>query len=1086
MKTAETIRTSRHDLTLVLANLIVFAFIAYLLFSTLSSHQKLIQAAEKRFAREAENQARNTAYFITERLRDLERLASSAEVQAYFQNKALGVSYQYGLRASLSQITSLFKRLLSEKTQFGNNFFLSLVLIDKNGLVIIADSTINEAGVYKKPLFLASRPQINKQQQALVEVPVLFKSTTIGHIQALIDLSQLNSGVDVSHRGFKAAFILPENLKDSHIESFNVPEEFIKGSREQLLYKNDKLYTICRIPDTGLNLAMVTDANEISGNYSHFQMILGFSTVMCMIFFMLIGIIRRNQLENTERSLYATQKQFQSLISNIPGVTFRYLHKNDIFKRTDALLSSYCETLCGYTADDLSDNPDLNFADIIHSDDRQQVHAAINLAVSEKKPWEIEYRLTHKNGDLKWVFEKGHGHLDTTNGSIILDGLILDNTDRKNAQLELQNYSRLQEFLTEISTAFISLPLKQLKNNIENSLGQMGRFVEADRAYIFSYDLVNQVCNNTHEWCGKDISPQIEILQNIPLAEIPEWTEKHTKGEPVYIESVLKLDKENRLRKILEPQGIKSLIAVPLMDGENCTGFAGFDSVEFHHIYTIGEHRLLKIFSNMLVSINKRQEIEDALRLSRIESEKANKAKSEFLANMSHEIRTPLNAIIGFAQILERDKNFDQKQTEHIRSINRSGQHLLMLINDILDMSKIEAGRMSPVLETFSPADLLSDLELMFKAKADNKRLVFSIEKPGKLPAYVLSDEPKIRQILVNLLGNALKFTESGGILLMAHFTPNDQNNSKGILSFSVIDTGLGIPETEQKSIFEAFKQSEAGKRIGGTGLGLAISNNLALLLNGRITIQSRPVRGSCFTLEIPVIEVSGGEERQRTSSGKIKTISCHSSPLKVLIVDDHLDNRNLLTALLEPCGFLLQEAVNGKQAVELSQNWQPDLILMDLRMPEMDGWSATENLRNNFTVPQPKIVAVTASAFEEDHKAAINKGFDGYIRKPFKPEIIFEEISRHVKVDCLYEQVEEVETDNSQESNLDYSISGVPSELVSAMRESIETGDMNRLQGLIDKLFQLGLPIAEHIRNFARNYDYESLTRILETPEDQ
>lgn len=392
------------------------------------------------------------------------------------------------------------------------------------------------------------------------------------------------------------------------------------------------------------------------------------------------------------------------------------------------------------------------------------------------------------------------------------------------------------------------------------------------------------------------------------------------------------------------------------------------------------------------ITIKKQAEEE---RIARKEAEASNEAKSKFLSRMSHEFRTPLNAIMSYSYILEQSGTQDYKQLRQLQAINRSGNHLLQLIEDILDFSKIETTEIEINNKTFSPFELLNDLNLMFEQKASDKGIYIHSDT-GKLPAYITADEGKIRQIIVNILGNAVKFTDHGGVTIKAHIKPK-KKNTKTRLLFSIADTGPGMTEKEISKIFTEFKQFSAGEKAGGTGLGMSISKGLTDAMNGLLNIESEPGKGTVMTVELPV-EIPNEEESQQVSSTTVSAIK-NSEPhpttkdnITLLIVDDNEDNRDTLHDLLEPYGYNIHTAVDGIEGVEQAENIKPDIILMDIQMPGLNGYEASLKIKSRLgeTV---KIIAVTASEYERDQQKLSDHGLDDYLRKPFQPNDLFETI---------------------------------------------------------------------------------------------
>jgi signal transduction histidine kinase/CheY-like chemotaxis protein len=381
------------------------------------------------------------------------------------------------------------------------------------------------------------------------------------------------------------------------------------------------------------------------------------------------------------------------------------------------------------------------------------------------------------------------------------------------------------------------------------------------------------------------------------------------------------------------------------------------------------------------------------------DAEQANRAKSTFLANMSHELRTPLNAILGFSQLLNRDRAIAGESRKQLDIINRSGEHLLSLINNILALSKIEAGRMTLEVKSFHLQELLASLEEMFRLRTTAKGLQLAFEIEPEVPDLIKTDEGKLRQILINLLGNAIKFSDTGGIVLRV-----SKGNSATELNFEVEDTGAGIAPNELDAIFEAFVQTETEKSQQGTGLGLTISRQFAQMMGGDLKASSRVGEGSLFRFLIKIELADAGEVQQRSQS-KIVAIAPQQPLYRILVVDDQWENRYLLVKLLSHIGFQVEEADNGEGAIALWQSWQPHLILMDMRMPVMDGIQATQIIKRQPQGQTTVIIALTASALKEQQQDFWRAGCDEIVNKPFREEALLSCIGRHLNVRYLYEE---------------------------------------------------------------------------------
>jgi signal transduction histidine kinase/CheY-like chemotaxis protein len=401
-------------------------------------------------------------------------------------------------------------------------------------------------------------------------------------------------------------------------------------------------------------------------------------------------------------------------------------------------------------------------------------------------------------------------------------------------------------------------------------------------------------------------------------------------------------------------------------------------------------------------------------------AELANRAKSEFLANMSHELRTPLNAILGFTQLMNRETSLTKKQQENLGIINRSGEHLLSLINDVLDLAKIESGQMNIYPTDFDLYTLLNLVEEMLALRAESKGLQLIVERSKDLPRYIKTDDKKLRQVLINLLGNAIKFTNEGSVtlrvssvishsLLERNHTEQKTNDKEQMtIHFEVEDTGAGIAPEEIDSLFEAFVQTETGKQLQqGTGLGLPISKKFVELMGGNLTVSSQVGKGTIFKFDIQALlsEVNRIEDKKQTR--RVIALEPNQQEYRILIVDDRWENRQLLVKLLQPIGFQVKEAANGQEAVQIWENWQPHLIWMDMRMPIINGYEATQQIKSHLKGQATAIIALTASTLEEEQAVVLSAGCDDFVRKPFREEIIFEKMAQYLGVKYIYENLD-------------------------------------------------------------------------------
>jgi signal transduction histidine kinase/FixJ family two-component response regulator len=483
-----------------------------------------------------------------------------------------------------------------------------------------------------------------------------------------------------------------------------------------------------------------------------------------------------------------------------------------------------------------------------------------------------------------------------------------------------------------------------------------------------------------------------------------------------------------------------------------------------------------------------REEVENAIRSKQraLEAQKeamrASLAKSAFVANMAHELRTPLNAILGFAQLLNRSADRSSEDRESLGIILNSGEHLLNLINDVLSVSKIEAGRVTLNEQVFDLRHTLRSLEEMFGVRAQAKALTLTIEAGGELPETVQGDEGKLRQVLINLLGNAVKFTQHGRITLRASWREN-------VARFEVEDTGPGISETDQETIFESFKQTESGLRSGqGTGLGLSISRGFIRVMGGEIQVLSKTGRGTTFSFEIPLPAAEGSVRHPEPR--RVIGLEPYQSTFRILVADDREEMRLLMARMLEPLGFQVMGATDGAEALWMWRTWAPHLIWMDLRMPRLDGYEATRRIRaaegrsNPGLVvplsgrPRCSIIALTASAFEHDQSAIRAAGCDDFVTKPFQLPTILDQLGRHLGARFLYD---DSEPPRPATAGLTADqLKGLRSEWVEPLSHACAIGDDLAARQVVDRISQDDSSIGAQLHDLVKRFQFEQLAGLL------
>ncbi len=610
------------------------------------------------------------------------------------------------------------------------------------------------------------------------------------------------------------------------------------------------------------------------------------------------------------------------------------------------------------------------------------------------KAFEEQFELVGKDGKKSWfVFFKQP--IISADGEIIgSTGFRWDVTDRVLIEQALSDRIEFQKIVMELAVAFVNTPLYELDQGINNALAMVGNFSKVDRVYQFRYNFEAGIMINTHEWCAPDITPEIDNLQELPTVMFPDWVNAHLKGDMTYYPVVADLPPEHSVRQILEPQGVQSIVTLPLYHDGHCFGFVGFDSVRKPKEWNEYEIMLLRVMSTILTNAEIRRAYEQSLLNAKAESEAASLAKSEFLANMSHEIRTPLHGVISMINLL-KGTVLTEEQQEFLQMADSSAESLLNVINDILDFSKIEAGKLELIPRIFDLEDEITRLLNIFSARAKEKEVELLVRYELSAPRVIEADNFRLRQVLNNLLSNAIKFTDTGYVLLNVRCLSAD--NDRAELEFSVEDTGIGIPQEKIAVIFEQFAQVDgsSSRKFEGTGLGLAICRRLVSLMKGSLSVESVLGQGSKFMFNITV--------PFRNSKSSLLEEQFPLKGRKALIVDDISINRRILSEYLTSWGVEHDMASNSLSALRLinspAEDVRPyDFMILDQAMPGMDGVELAKLLSSNKQAATPKIILMTSMWGLLSQAQAAEVGISSLIPKPTAPSDLLNAIR-----DCIY-----------------------------------------------------------------------------------
>lgn len=674
--------------------------------------------------------------------------------------------------------------------------------------------------------------------------------------------------------------------------------------------------------------------------------------------------------------------------------------------------------------------------------------------------WSGELSIQAKENKAIDVLMQASTVTDDENEIIYILVSYVDISDRKKVENVLAEQSILLEAVATSSIRLLSERNPDVA--LDEAIEIVGISMRVDRIRLYQ---ITDSKPKAFEWRTKlSWSLQMEekyVRSDKYLHYFHHWIEILSTGDIV---NIVENELNETEKKFLQEQEVMSVLLLPIFIKDTFWGFINFEFTSVDTYQNEDKITLLLTFAAGLGAAMEQQHYREELLKAKETADIANRAKGEFLANMSHELRTPLNVIIGLVQLYRKDNTLSNEKRIDFEIMERSGRHLLNLINDILDFSKIEAAKVEYQPTEFLLAELISDISHMIQYRVSESTLTFTYEKTSELPVAVISDKQKLMQVLLNLLGNAIKYTSEGGIILRV-------GKHNGRIRFEVIDSGAGIPENKLSEIFNPFRQVHDGNtKTDGVGLGLAISKNLIELLGGNLQVKSEVGKGSTFWFELKLKEVAISYDDSKSLAA---SVSGYIGPTKkILVVDDNQDNRLVLKKMLDNVGFEVSTANSGKEAIVIMKEKHPDFVLMDLIMPEIDGYQVLSTIKKNPYLQNIVVVAASASAMDETKLKCLRAGFDGFISKPILENELFDVLQQFLHIRWKHREGENIYIEGS-EIKQDGFISP-PNETLELLLENIEDGNFSNIHQLLDKIGESDnkyLPFVRYIRDLSNRF---------------
>ncbi|MBK4728294.1 PAS domain S-box protein [Oxynema sp. CENA135] len=845
-------------------------------------------------------------------------------------------------------------------------------------------------------------------------------------------------------------------------------------------------------------------------------------------------LFEQAQAEIAERKkAEAALRESQDFVRRIADTSPNLLYIFDAIEQCNIYTNREIATTLGYSSEEIKAMGNNLLPSILHPDDLSKIpeHFKQLDRAPNDEILELEYRMRNARGEWRHILAREAVFARTQEGKLKqLIGTASDITERKKTEAALRESAERERALAaairrirqslNLETIFVTTT-EELRVCLDCDCVAIYRFDEDYRGQFMAESVAKpkfstlgkpkeqqlQVVDEESNHCG------LENLLNSPhlWEEDPYYSTDTNRLELsettcLVVEDVYAKNFSDCYRERLESFQIRAYLIVPifcnsrvwgLLAAYQCSGPREWKTSDRKMVIQIGNQ--LGVALQQFELLNRTQKQSEALAQAAIAADAANRSKSEFLANMSHELRTPLNAILGFAQIMTADDSLNSEHRRNLNIINRAGAHLLDLINDVLEMSKIEAGRIQLNENDFDLLLLLDTLQEILKVKADSKGLDLIFERSPDVPQFICGDEGKLRQVLLNLIGNAIKFTHTGSVTLCVTLNNKATETGSGDrdslfdcnLLFSVEDTGEGIAPEEMGKLFEAFGQTESGQKSQqGTGLGLPISQKFVELMGGSIEVWSQRNVGSVFSFNILAKASSIENIDEKLAPKEALELAPHQPQIRILVVDDRDESRLLVHQMLAALGFTVREAINGLDAIEVWRDWQPDLVLMDIRMPVMDGLQATQTIKSQAAGEKPIIIALTASAFEEERSSILAAGCDDFIRKPFQRDNLLDKIREHLDIEYIYKaednkgtagNIRSTAPEPSRKDDLNLLLAEMPEQWIRQIYENAARCIDDKIIELLEEVPDNAAYLAEVLGDWANNFQFQKIMEFID-----